>query len=228
VFGPLPIQGDSDMIKKLLLASVLALGAAQAQAAVVDFEELDAWDGGTTGFYGTPLISGGLIFTNNGDGGLGDDDQFVIAGPDSPIASVNGTNVLIPNYFGSTTTVSAVGGALFTLESLQLADIFDFADDPIQVTFNFSDGSSDIVILDFFPGMQTVNFDVSGIVSFDFTASGSLFGEDTVQLDNITYTLDDVNGAVPEPASWAMMIVGFGAVGGAMRSRRRSETLVAA
>ncbi len=29
-------------------------------------------------------------------------------------------------------------------------------------------------------------------------------------------------GAVPEPATWAMMILGFGAVGGVMRSRRRA------
>ncbi len=29
-------------------------------------------------------------------------------------------------------------------------------------------------------------------------------------------------GAVPEPASWAMMIVGLGAVGGALRTRRRT------
>lgn len=28
-------------------------------------------------------------------------------------------------------------------------------------------------------------------------------------------------GAVPEPATWAMMLVGFGAIGGALRSRRR-------
>jgi len=31
-----------------------------------------------------------------------------------------------------------------------------------------------------------------------------------------------VNGrALPEPASWAMMLGGFGAIGGAMRARRR-------
>jgi hypothetical protein len=29
-------------------------------------------------------------------------------------------------------------------------------------------------------------------------------------------------GAAPEPASWAMMVAGFGAVGGALRSRRKS------
>lgn len=30
-----------------------------------------------------------------------------------------------------------------------------------------------------------------------------------------------VTGAVPEPTSWAMMLLGFGAVGGALRARRR-------
>jgi hypothetical protein len=29
-----------------------------------------------------------------------------------------------------------------------------------------------------------------------------------------------VLGAVPEPATWAMMLVGFGGIGAAMRSRR--------
>jgi len=32
---------------------------------------------------------------------------------------------------------------------------------------------------------------------------------------------DAVSAAVPEAASWAMMLVGFGAVGGAMRARRK-------
>lgn len=34
-----------------------------------------------------------------------------------------------------------------------------------------------------------------------------------------------VTGAVPEPASWAMMISGFGLVGGAMRARRRKGSV---
>lgn len=35
-------------------------------------------------------------------------------------------------------------------------------------------------------------------------------------------------GAVPEPASWAMMLAGFGAVGGAIRSQRRKISFAAA
>lgn len=38
-------------------------------------------------------------------------------------------------------------------------------------------------------------------------------------IDNIRY---DVQGAVPEPATWAMMILGFGGVGALLRHRRRS------
>ncbi|MEL6874280.1 MAG: PEPxxWA-CTERM sorting domain-containing protein [Pseudomonadota bacterium] len=33
--------------------------------------------------------------------------------------------------------------------------------------------------------------------------------------------------AIPEPGTWAMMIIGFGAIGGAMRSRRRKAKLQA-
>jgi hypothetical protein len=67
--------------------------------------------------------------------------------------------------------------------------------------------------------LETINF-AAYPGSFSFTSnniasvvfSGSQFG-----VDNFSYTL---NGAVPEPATWALMILGFGAVGGAMRRRQ--------
>ncbi len=46
--------------------------------------------------------------------------------------------------------------------------------------------------------------------------------------DNITFgsaVAGGGTGAVPEPATWAMMIGGFGAIGGAMRNRRRKTTV---
>ena len=36
-----------------------------------------------------------------------------------------------------------------------------------------------------------------------------------------------VSDGIPEPATWAMMLLGFGLVGGAMRSARRRPTLIA-
>jgi len=40
-----------------------------------------------------------------------------------------------------------------------------------------------------------------------------------VGLDNITYT---AHAAAPEPASWAMMVAGFGAIGWSVRGRRKA------
>jgi hypothetical protein len=36
-----------------------------------------------------------------------------------------------------------------------------------------------------------------------------------------TFTITRRDAAVPEPATWALMILGFGMAGGAVRSRRR-------
>ena len=41
-----------------------------------------------------------------------------------------------------------------------------------------------------------------------------------------TLTISAVAAAVPEPATWAMMLVGFGMMGATMRYRRRSTTTV--
>jgi hypothetical protein len=38
--------------------------------------------------------------------------------------------------------------------------------------------------------------------------------------------LTQLGGAAPEPAAWTMMLVGFGAVGAAMRTRRKLAAVV--
>lgn len=42
-------------------------------------------------------------------------------------------------------------------------------------------------------------------------------------MDDITYNNNVIPSAVPEPATWAMMLFGFGIVGGALRSARRRK-----
>jgi hypothetical protein len=44
----------------------------------------------------------------------------------------------------------------------------------------------------------------------------------TIQTVEFPFTINGSAGAVPEPASWALMIIGFGAVGSSLRARRRS------
>lgn len=57
------------------------------------------------------------------------------------------------------------------------------------------------------------------VLTFDFTKSaGQQFGS----IAGISATIDftpDVTGAVPEPATWAMMILGFGMIGVSLRGR---------
>ena len=47
------------------------------------------------------------------------------------------------------------------------------------------------------------------------------------QNDTVTINIGPVNGAVPEPSTWAMMLLGFGAVGMAVRRGRKRTLLLA-
>lgn len=49
---------------------------------------------------------------------------------------------------------------------------------------------------------------------------------DGFKLEKLTFALAPPP-AVPEPATWAMMLIGFGAVGGAMRARRKRDLTAA-
>lgn len=87
-------------------------------------------------------------------------------------------------------------------------------------------------------GLNNVGFDISGATGAAFFNSGSLFytlnltsgGASLVgTLGSGSLTGLTAAGGVPEPASWAMLIAGFGLVGGAMRisARRRTGVVVA-
>lgn len=61
---------------------------------------------------------------------------------------------------------------------------------------------------------QTVNFTAAGPSTLTFAATG--------QSDSYGGYLDNISlsGAVPEPATWSMMLLGFGGIGFAMRRKR--------
>lgn len=51
--------------------------------------------------------------------------------------------------------------------------------------------------------------------------------DESFGLDNLVISIPRVDGAVPEPTTWAMMLAGFGIVGSAIRRRRRSSVTFA-
>jgi hypothetical protein len=60
-------------------------------------------------------------------------------------------------------------------------------------------------------------------------ATGNVSEDNFVVIDNFTTGAFDVlSGGVPEPASWALMLVGFGGAGAALRRRRRAARAVTA
>lgn len=119
---------------------------------------------------------------------------------------------------------------------------------PISTTYTFSgiflrldevDGGGDGVTLEaYFNGGLVATGSLPDGPQFSsagFNGSAFFNAGDTLALNigfNGEYTFDSTGyqgtvsyTAVPEPASWAMMIGGFGMVGGAMRSRRRSVAI---
>lgn len=77
------------------------------------------------------------------------------------------------------------------------------------------------------PNGTFCNWDAIGI-DFAGTAFSIDFGgtANFTAYDNITFGSATPGGAVPEPATWAFMIFGFGAIGGAMRRQRKANVKV--
>jgi hypothetical protein len=87
-------------------------------------------------------------------------------------------------------------------------------------TFTFFGGSNDLL------GTTSFDLEVGENGENFFNAFGGAFQSVTISLSDGA-TLADINqvritagAAVPEPATWAMFLMGFGAVGYSMRSRK--------
>jgi hypothetical protein len=117
--------------------------------------------------------------------------------------------------------------ALITFSALTNAPVHAFEFDWGSVdTFNtltiHVSGGPDVLIVPPAPGNGSWTsgdtngtFQVWGTAGETFTGITLATTEDSFEIDNLA-----ING-VPEPASWAMMILGFGAIGFAMRRRSR-------
>jgi hypothetical protein len=68
------------------------------------------------------------------------------------------------------------------------------------------------------------NFFVAGLNTLSFVLHNE-GGPEAFQVAGLTVTAAPLAGAVPEPASWALMLVGFGMTGAAVRRRSRAMTV---
>lgn len=202
----------------LVATSALASLSISAQAQTITLERATA---------GTPLTSyseGPLTITASTGGFL-----FGSATNDAP------TTHLVTGYFNTSTNsilnlTSAAG--LFSFISLGYSgSTSNFipggrADGMNSVTFTGFDGAAQLfsqtVVLgdyDGFDNYMTLTGPTAAIDRLNIATQGFV-----LNLDNIV-TSSPIAAAVPEPATWAMMIAGFGAVGFAMRRRRTQATV---
>ena len=75
--------------------------------------------------------------------------------------------------------------------------------------------------------MAFSNFAVGPNLSDGFDGTGSFGGRSTHwAFDVLNVNSAVVPGGVPEPSTWLMMILGFGAIGGMMRTKRRQQSRI--
>lgn len=194
------------MKSALCAALFLIAGAAPASAAIIDFNDLPGGSAGTTLTIGNVTFASPVelfitpVFTDTGvTNGLCSRTAGTI-GCESDLMVTFATPV---SGFG--VTVDGANTSAATINALAV----------------LADGSS-----------QSISFD-----GFEpITAKTLTFG--SLQIRSVTFSTTDPQGfsfdnftfdttAVPEPATWALLIAGFGVIGGDLRRRRALAAPVA-
>ena len=222
---------------KYAVAAVILAAAAPAAAAnlVVNggFEASPAPSGGYSQYFGGNSFTGwtvtgndvividknyqesGLVFNPNGGNNAIDLTGAGNTGPadgiTQTIATVAGRKYTLSFFVGNASPTGG-NGTYYTLPSTLNLSINGGA------LLNFTNATNDNFAINW--RAFTTTFVATGATTLAFS-NGTPAADNMLGLDDVTLT-----GAVPEPATWTMLIVGFGLVG--YSARRRTRTLVTA
>jgi len=194
----------------LALAAAALLGAApQAQAAVtvIDFDEFAHTKPGPYGAdYYTRVVSEGFEFTNS----LGANTLAILAM--NHVYSADPDGAALTTIYSGVTKVRRVDGALFNLLSFDFGDLSNSGAAGTMFNLTWSDGktqSTRKLAFDGARGLQTADLNLSNLEWFTVDTQAHF---DNIRVSDLA--------AVPEPGTWALMILGFGSAGAALRRRR--------
>jgi hypothetical protein len=195
------------MISKLALALALTLGTAgSAAATTIDFE------GTAEGTYSELIYGDVTISFLGGDGAFQVDE----ATPGPPVSGHSLISYFV-NPGDSAFQAIFAGGA----SSVSIG-MGDFNSDDDEGHLRAYDSANNLLDVDFvlvaapvFGGATMTVSSATSIARVEWNETGTFAG--AVYWDNLTYTAFD---AVPEPSTWAMMLLGFAAVGAGFRRRQ--------
>jgi opacity protein-like surface antigen len=177
-------------LKILAAAGALAIMASAAQASVVT---IDFSGHGTGGAIGNTYASDGLTFTSNAD--------FFQCSGGCPAPNPNGFFAYA--HGGSFTATFATPQSDITFQEVSFANT-------VATAYNASNVAvATVSDTQGFPVNNQLDSLVgAGITYVVFSGSGPA-------VTNLTF-----NAGVPEPASWALMVIGFAGLGAVVRARR--------
>ena len=176
--------------------TVLALGTSSAAGA-------QSFDGATLNYQ--------YYFPNSGTEYLAADNGSFVVGPglevdnvsdDRATLDISGSNIFIDFISNSNWTSTTFNGWVLSDETDSLAAILGVSIDPASNLGGFS--------------MSNISFTNDSIT---VNWQGLNFTDSTVLSLNVAFG----NSAVPEPGTWAMMLLGFGAAGLALRLGRKPK-----
>jgi hypothetical protein len=206
------------MSRLLALAGIALATSGSASATIIDLAP-------PTAFVPSIYSQDGFTFTlSNPDYGF---VNWAVQGSPQYNAS-NSNGDLSPRLTGTTTTITNDAGEPFTFNSIGLASLYnDASGGELEFTFNHTGGASNSLIVSLQDGvlrLQTFNFDQTDLTSVAFASLTTRYGG--YQFDNVR--VGDPVAAVPEPSTWAMVLLGFFGVGSLAYRRRNQSAALAA
>jgi hypothetical protein len=224
----------SMMIGASASAAVLTYGApGEVNSTNSGTLSVETFDGQTPGFGSTFSDTVGAVTFNYSGVDVRGTDAYGGAGNSTYAATYNGifpgdgagyalsvTSTNVINYFGLYVSASDSSNTLTFLKNG--ATIATYNMGAIRDAIGGTDQDN------FFANFYFTQGETYDEVLFSQPASGHGFESDNHTVGTFAFPLTGtyVSGAVPEPATWGMMLVGFGAMGATMR-RRRAITLAA-
>ena len=196
------------MLKSISRFSIIACALLASTSPVAAAQITYTVTGNGGAIIGNAFYSGAFTMVGIGENGpdLNADPTITAFAMDSTTVTFGGTTVSATNpvaFF--TNTVGNVGGFVQVLPGFIVQNILGFQNN----VFATYDPSTAIGPIPVFNG---------GFQSPFQTTGGALIWQG---LNNLAFTaeLAAVSGAVPEPATWSLMIAGFGIAGAALRCK---------